>query len=147
MSRSVDIAQGVVDRINGGTYSQAFTAEVTFSPIAVRQDNVFVGVEPAGGMTYERGSRCPKRMLEYQMAVRVTRTMTPDDNHRFSTADMDLMMSVCEEIVDQLASSEEHLAGYPWNSIERQELYDGEILMEHHLFAAEILITFPKIEE
>ena len=139
MAVIIDIADAVVTELNGGTFSQAFTAERHYKPVfeLPEMKTLHVTVVPKGIET-----RLATRGLlqhDYQIDVAVQKKLSAGaaDN-----AEIDALMGLVEEIADFFKGRNLDSAGAVWVATENTPVYSPEHLSELRQFTSVLTLTF-----
>jgi hypothetical protein len=142
-AKSIQIAEAVVETLNGATLSQPITAARYYLPEfdLKEMDELHVSVVPAE-MDEEIADRTRDR-AEYKIHVAVQKRVTKQDPSGLDTAAIDGLMRLVEEIDDLFRHKP--LLGYPeahWTKTENKPIYDPKHLREHGQFTSLLVFTF-----
>jgi hypothetical protein len=140
---SVQIADAVVETLNGATLSRPFTAARYYLPEfdLKEMDELHVSVVPAE-LDEEIADRTRDR-AEYKIHVAVQKRVAKQDPPGLDAAAIDGLMRLVEEIDDLFRHRP--LAGYPeahWTKTENKPIYDPKHLKEHNQFTSLLVFTF-----
>ena len=140
---SVQIADAVVETLNGATLSQPFTACRYYLPEfdAKEMDALHVSVVPAE-LDEEMADRSRDK-AEYKIHVAVQKRVMKQDPPGLDTAAIDGLMRLVEEIDDLFRHKP--LSGYPeahWTKTKNKPIYDPKHLKEHNQFTSLLVFTF-----
>jgi hypothetical protein len=138
MSMVVDVAQAVTEELNGGSFSQGFTAERHYQPVFELPDmkTLHVTVVPRAITiaTLDRG-RCQH---DVQIDVAVQKKFGSD-----APVEIDPLMDLVQEIADFFR--QRRLAGCPtavWVKTENAPLYAQEHMNEMRQFTSVLTFSF-----
>ena len=140
MAVITDIAEAVVSELNGGSFSQTFTAERGYAPAfeLPEMKDLHVTVVPKGAAVMP-GSR-GHNQHDYQIDVAVQKKLSAvaADN-----AEIDALMALVEEIADffrlrRLAAKPEAI----WVKADNAPIYSSEHLSELRQFTSVLTLTF-----
>ena len=139
----IQIADAVVETLNGATLSQPVTAVRHYLPEfdLKEMDELHVSVVPAE-MDEEIADRTRDR-AEYKIHVAVQKRVAKQDPPGIDTAAIDTLMQLVEEIDDLFRHK--RLAGYEqahWAKTENKPIYDPKHLKEHGQFTSLLVFTF-----
>jgi hypothetical protein len=140
---SIQIADAVVETLNGATLSQPFAAARYYLPEfdAKEMDVLHVSVVPAE-LNEEMADRTRDK-AEYKVHVAIQKRVAKQDPPGLDTAAIDGLMQLVEEIDDLFRHKP--LAGYPeahWTKTENKPIYDPKHLKEHNQFTSLLVFTF-----
>lgn len=138
MAVITDIAEAVVAELNGGSFSQPFSAARAYSPEfeLPDMDTLQVTVVPKGVATHP-GSRS-HRQHDYSVDVAVQKKLQSADN-----AEIDALMTLAEEVGDHFRF--QRLPGFPnamWLRTENDPVYAPEHIRELRQFTSILTVTF-----
>jgi len=138
MAVITDIADAVVAELNGGTFSQTFTAKRYYRPIfdLAEMSDLHVSVVPRA-MTIERADRS-RNQHDVQIDVAVQKKCEAGD-----ADELDPLMSLVEEIADFFRLR--RLVAYPdavWVKTENVPVYAQEHMEELRQFTSVLTLTF-----
>ena len=137
MAVIIDIADAVVTELNGGTFSQAFTAERHYKPVfeLPEMKTLHVTVVPKGVET-----RLATRGLlqhDYQIDVAVQKKFDTGDN-----PELDPLMGLVEEIADSFKGRNLDSANAVWVGTENAPVYAAEHMEQFRQFTSVLTLTF-----
>ena len=138
MAILIDIADAVVAALNGGSFSQGFTAKRHYRPRfdLSEMQSLHVSVVPKG-VTSEIQSRS-QAAGDYQVDVGIQKKIGQE-------ADLDPLMTLVEEIADHLRFARLALPGGEqavWLRTESDPVYAPEHLDELRQFTSVLTLTF-----
>ena len=133
-----DIADAVVAELNGGTFSQTFTAKRYYRPVfdLAEMATLHVSVVPRG-VTIERADRS-RNQHDVQIDVAVQKKFSTGD-----AAELDPLMALVEEVADFFRMR--RLSTYPdavWVKTENVPVYAQEHMEEFRQFTSVLTLTF-----
>jgi len=138
MATIINIADAVVAELNGGSFSQSFSAERHYVPLFELKDmkQLRVTVVPKG-LSVGAHSRS-QNLVDYQVDVAVQKKFATGD-----AAELDPLMTLVEEIADFFRLR--RLTAYPgaaWVKTENAPVYAQEHYDELRQFTSVITFTF-----
>ena len=138
MAVIIDIAEAVKDELNGGSFSQEFTAERHYQPIfeLPEMKTLHVTVVPKG-VTIHPATR-GLIQHDYQIDVAIQKKFSEGDN-----VDLDPLMGLVEEIGDFFRRR--RLGGLPNAAcvkIENVPIYAAEHMEQFRQFTSILTLTF-----
>jgi hypothetical protein len=141
MSLAADIAVAVVGELNGGTFSQSFTAVRTYLPVydLAEMADLHVTVVPKG-VTSQVASRDASQ-LEISIDIAVQKKLL--SSGAADTAEIDVLMDLCEEIADFLR--QRRLAAFPaaaWVRTDHVAIYSPEHLEQLRQFTSVMTVIY-----
>ena len=140
MAVVTDIAEAVKDELNGGSFSQSFTAERHYQPVfeLPEMKTLHVTVVPKG-MTINPASR-GLIQHDYQIDIAVQKKFSTGDG---GNTELDALMTLVEEIGDFFRRR--RLSGLPNAAcvkIENTPIYAAEHMEQLRQFTSVITLTF-----
>jgi len=138
MATIVDIADAIVDELNGGTFSQAFTAERSYLPRFELPDmaTLHVTVIPKSMEISQAGGTRAKEQYDYRVDVAVQKREAELD-------ELDALMSLVEEIADYLTGRALDTSPVAnWIGTENSPIYAPEHMGEFRQFTSIITVTY-----
>lgn len=137
LSTIIDIADAVVSELNGGSFSQQFTAKRLYQPLFDLQQlkQLKVSVVPKA-VEIERSDRVAHQ-YDYQIDVAVQKKFDTTEN-----AELDPLMGLVEQIADFF--KDRRLSAYPDASwIKTENLpWSPEHMIQQRVFTSVLTLTF-----
>ncbi len=146
-STTIQIADAVVEALNGATLSQPVTARRHYLPEfeLTEMDVLHVSVVPAE-LDEEIADRMRDR-TEYKIHVAVQKRVGRQDPPGIDTEAIDELMQLVEEIDEVFRHKP--LAGFEqahWIKTENKPIYDPKHLKEHGQFTSLLVFTFRMVQ-
>ena len=138
MATIIDIADAVVSELNGGTFSQGFTAERHYRPVFELADmkTLHVTVVPKG----VEMSGASRSLVQHDFAVDVAVQKKLESG---DAAEMDALMSLVEEIADFFRHLRlDAVPSAVWVRTENFPVYAPEHIEELQQFTSILTVTF-----
>ena len=129
----------IVDVINAGTYSQAVTANVTWTPRFDNKDNALQCFVWSDDANYTRDTRCPASQFEQTVKVALRKTVSVDIDSEVSDC-----IVLMEEIIDQVRTTPSLTNGTVFDRINWYTVYDHQSLFEDSIFVSVFSIDLRK---
>jgi hypothetical protein len=136
-STVVDIADAIVTALNGGTFSQAFTATRKFAPILDLKElsTLHVTVVPKESATTI--STRASDLIDEVVDVAIQKKVTAKEG-----APVDAMMKLVDEVRLFLRGLDVGITNAQWLRIKNEPIYAPEHLMEKSAFTSVITTTY-----
>ena len=138
MATIIDIAEAVKDELNGGTFSQPFTAQRYYQPVFDLQNmkTLHVTVVPKD-IEMQLATRNTSQ-FDCRVDVAVQKKLTAGD-----LAELDELMSLVEEIATFLCKRKLALAPQVvWIKTVNEPIYAGEHMQEFRQFTSILTLTY-----
>ena len=138
MSKIIDIAEAVKEELNGGTFSQAFTAQRHYQPVFELKDmkDLHVSIVPKD-IEMQLATRNTSQH-DCRIDVAVQKKVTVGD-----LAQLDQLMGLVEEIINFLARRK--LSSVPnalWIKTANEPIYAAEHLEQFGQFTSIVTLTY-----
>ena len=138
MAKITDIAEAVKDELNGGTFSQSFTAERHYQPVFELKDmkTLHVTVVPKD-VELQLATRNTSQH-DCRVDVAIQKKLQTSD-----LAEIDELMDLVEEVVSFLARRK--LASFPnalWIKTANEPIYAAEHLEQFRQFTSIVTLTY-----
>ena len=138
MSKIIDIAEAVKEELNGGTFSQAFTAQRHYQPVFELKDmkDLHVSIVPKD-IEMQLATRNTSQH-DCRIDVAVQKKVTVGD-----LAQLDQLMGLVEEIINFLARRK--LSSVPnalWIKTANEPIYAAEHLEQFGQFTSIVTVTY-----
>ena len=141
MSRGTDVAEAVKDSLNGQSWTLPVVAERKYQEIVnlASADTLRLQVKPMAA-PMELATRAAGAIEDVGVSL-ILRQNVKVSGDEVDGAQIDRLLTVIEEFVDHLRTAGK-MAGASIQGVSHDPLYDEDLLLEEHLFAAEVLVTY-----
>ena len=138
MSKIIDIAEAVKEELNGGTFSQAFTAQRHYQPVFELKDmkDLHVSIVPKDIEMQLATRNTSQHDCRIDVAVQIKVTVG-------DLAQLDQLMGLVEEIINFLARRK--LSSVPntlWIKTANEPIYAAEHLEQFGQFTSIVTLTY-----
>ena len=120
----IEMAQDVIDLINGGTYSQSFTAEQRWTPAPEKSDGSLLVYVWIDSVEMTRDTRCGDAVLQQVIKVGFRRSVDVG-----SIAQVNDLISLSEEVAQHILQNRTS-DGHIITAVDWQTVVDNEALFE-----------------
>jgi len=137
MSVIVAIADAVVAELNGGSFSQSFTAERNYLPLydLKQLKTLRVTVVPSGTAIETKARKTAQHDVEIDVAVQ--QKLAATDN-----TELDPLLALVEEIADHFRFKRLASPDAVWIKTENEPVYAQEHLDQYRVFTSLLTLTF-----
>jgi len=142
MSMIQDITTALIDSLNAGTFSQAFTAERTYLPIfdLKEMDELKVTAVPRDREITRESRNENRHEIEVDIGI-----MKRLDNPEDEVPEVDALTTFVEELITYLGADEQRtMGGARWVKIKNAPIYDPDHLNRLNQFSSLLTVTYRK---
>ena len=141
MAEVVALAEALVEALNGGSFSQEFTARRYYRPVfdLAEMQELHVSVVPKALQIAAAGR--DRNQHDYEIDVAVQKKVADAEGE--ASAEVDALMTLVEEIADHLRFK--RLKGYPgaaWVRTQNDPIYAAEHLEQMRQFTSVLTVTY-----
>jgi len=135
----IDIADAVVTELNGGTFSEAFTAERHYKPVfdLPEMKTLHMTVVPKGVAAAPASRGLLQHDYQIDVAAQKKLSSGAADN-----AEIDALMGLVEEIADFFKQRNLDSVSAVWVATENAPVYSPEHISELRQFTSVLTLTF-----